>query len=54
MYEPLPKNEDLLDVRVVQDFPLFKQQAGVIVANRMIPDLVDVMQGFYGDLFGSD
>ena len=55
VHEPLLKDAVFSGARVEQDFVLFKQQADLIVANRMTPDLVDVMDKVYTrDLFGSD
>jgi UDPglucose 6-dehydrogenase len=55
VYEPLIKESVFSGAQVETDFVLFKQQADVIVANRMTPDLVDVMDKVYTrDLFGVD
>jgi UDPglucose 6-dehydrogenase len=55
VHEPLLKDTAFSGARVEPDFALFKQRADVIVANRMTPDLVDVMDKVYTrDLFGAD
>jgi len=53
--EPLATGHVFAGAQVEADFALFKQRADVIVANRMTPELVDVMDKVYTrDVFGAD
>ena len=55
VYEPALKESTFFGSRVVNDLGQFKQEADVIVANRMTDDLSDVTDKNYSrDLFGND
>lgn len=55
VYEPALKETEFFNSRVVNNLTQFKQEADVIVANRMTDDISDVANKVYSrDLFGKD
>ena len=55
LYEPLLEEDEFFRSEVVKDLDEFKQRADLIVANRMHPELADVVDKVYTrDLYGND
>lgn len=55
VYEPSLSESELFRSRVIQDLTEFKEQAEIILANRVTDDLLDVETRIYSrDIFGTD
>ena len=55
VYEPVLREAEFFNSRVVNELAAFKKEADLIVANRITEDLADVLDKVYSrDLFGGD
>lgn len=55
VYEPTMEDDSFFSSRVIRDFDEFKRGSDIIVANRMVSSLDDVVHKVYTrDLFGAD
>ena len=55
VYEPILKEGDFFNSRVIKDLETFKGMSDVIIANRVTDEIRDVTEKIYTrDLFGAD
>ncbi len=55
VYEPVLEETDFFNSEVIKDLDVFKARCDVIIANRLVDEIVDVREKVYTrDLFGQD
>ncbi|WP_447893707.1 nucleotide sugar dehydrogenase [Vreelandella sp. GE22] len=55
VYEPVLEEADFFNSEVIKDLDVFKARCDVIIANRLVDEIVDVREKVYTrDLFGQD
>lgn len=55
VYEPTLNKDEFYHSRVINDLEVFKRECDIIIANRIVPELFDIMyKVFTRDIFGGD